>query len=62
MFELKKSFGAIIAGVHKYWAAGTTFVTGVDDEIITLLHRMGAEIVPAEAKEAVKRGRPAAAE
>ena len=57
MFELKKSFGLIIAGVHKYWSAGTQFVTGVDDEIISLLHRAGAMIEPV--KEAAKRVRPA---
>ena len=61
MFELKKSFGLIVAGVHKYWQAGTQFVIGVDDEIISLLHRAGAEILPVDedASEPAKRGRPA---
>ena len=44
MFKLNKSFGVIINGVHTLYTKGQQFMLGVDDEIITLLHKLGAEI------------------
>lgn len=50
MFELKKSFGAIVNGKHELWAAGSTFTAGEDDAVIAFLARSGAEIDPLDAE------------
>jgi hypothetical protein len=50
MYELKKSFGAIVNGKHELWAAGTTFTTGEDDAVISFLARCGAVIEPVATK------------
>lgn len=44
VFVLNKSFGAVVAGVHKLWAAGSEFVAGEDDATISLLARSGADL------------------
>jgi hypothetical protein len=50
MYELKKSFGAIVNGKHELWAAGSTFSAGEDDEVIGFLARSGAVIEPVAPK------------
>ncbi len=44
VFVLNKSFGAIVARQHKFWAEGTEFEAGKDDAVISLLARSGADL------------------
>ena len=62
MFELNKSIGLIVNGVHTIYKKGETFVIGVDDKIITLLHKSGADIQEVVEEVEVKMGRKPKAE
>lgn len=62
MFELNKSIGLIVDGVHKLYKKGDTFRIDEDAKIITLLHKSGADIAEVSAKTDEKVSRKSKAE
>lgn len=41
-FTLARSIGIIEGAAHRLFKKGETFVIGIDDQVISLLHRAGA--------------------